>query len=317
MRTFNIILACLFILSLTACSKDDASAPLSEGSISFQQAAGKDTIEIPLGILKDSAIVTGIKAALSGTASSADHWVTFAVDTTKITDYRTRYGSTAQLVPLTSYLFYKPNARIAAGAVVSDSAYLNVGSQTKLAELSTYVLPIVIKSVDGKVEGVATSRVVYLVFKTGKGFISKAGWTIAGSSSQNGSLSPGLIIDADNLATYWASNITQAMPQWVSINFNRDVTFTAMNYYFPTALKYPTMGGYPTSIQIETSMDGITWVNKGVYAGNIVSNIQTLNTGLTTARYLRFTSLAVAKFISGASQSDAVFIGGIALFPVL
>jgi hypothetical protein len=313
MRPFKIVIICSVFVFLTACSKDETSAPLPNDSISFVQAAGKDTIEMPLSILKDSAIVMGIKAALAGTVSSGDHWVTFAVDTNKITDYRARYGAAALLLPVTSYLFYKPDARIQAGASVSDSAQLNIGQQTKLLEYSTYVLPVVIKSVDGKVEGVATSRVIYFVFKTGKPlFVSKVGWTIAGFSSQNGTLAPATIIDDNNLSTYWASNITQTMPQWVSINFNKDVSFLAVNYYLPTALNYPALGGYPTSIQIETSMNGTTWVNKGVFAGNIVSNMQTLNIGLTTARYLRFTSLAVVKY---NAIYDAVFISGISLIP--
>jgi hypothetical protein len=313
MRQFKIVIIFSVIVLLAACSKDKAPAPLPGGSISFLQDLSKDTIEMPLSILKDSAIVLGIKAALGGTVSSGDHWVNFAVDTNKITEYRAKYGSTALLLPTSSYLFFKPDARIAAGSSVSDSAQLNIGQQLKLIEYSTYVLPVVIKSVDGKIEGVATSRVIYFVFKTGKPlFASKVGWTIAGFSSQNGTLAPATILDDNNATTYWASNITQLMPQWVSINFNKDVTFLALNYYLPTALNYPVLGGYPTSIQVETSMNGTTWVNKGVFAGNIVGNTQTLNIGLTTARYLRFTSLGVVKY---NALYDAVFISGISLIP--
>ncbi len=297
---------------LTACSKDDTRTLLPGGSISFQQVAGKDTLEMPLSVLQDSPVVLDIKAVLSGTVSSGEHRVSFAVDTTKITDFRARYGN-ALLLPATSYLFYKPTTLISAGAFVSDPAQLNIGQQTKLTEYSTYVLPVVIKSVDGNAEETATNQVLYYVFKTGKPlFVNKTSWTIAGFSSQNGTLAPTNLLDANNLTTYWVSNITQQMPQWVAINFNKEVTFMALNYYFPTALKYPTSGGYPTSIQIETSMDGTTWVNKGVFAGNLVNNMQTLNTGLTTARYLRFTSLAAVKY---NSAYDAVFISGISLIP--
>jgi hypothetical protein len=312
MRNFNIALFFSFLSLLTACSKNDAPAALAEGTVSFEQVAGRDTIEMPLSILKDSAIVLGIKAALSGTVSPGEHWVTFGVDTNKITDYRARYGGTVLLLPTSSYLFYKPTTRIAAGQSVSDSAYLNIGQQTKLTEYSTYVLPVVIRSVDGKAEGVATNRVIYFVFKTGKPlFVSKLGWTIT-ATSQNGTLAPATILDDNNLTTYWASNITQAMPQSVTINFNRDVSFIAVNYYLPTALNYPALGGYPTSVQIETSMNGTTWVNKGIFAGSIAGNTQMLAIGLTTARYLRFTSLAVVKY---SNLYDAVFISGISLTP--
>ncbi len=312
MRNNYIAIISSLLLLLTACDKDDAPAPLPDDSVSFQLAAGKDTVEMPLSILKDSTVVLGLQAALSGNASPSDHWVNFAVDTTKIVAYRARYGN-ATLLPPTSWLFYKAMTRIAAGTSVSDSAFLNIGQQTKLTEYTTYVLPVVIQSVDGNVDGTATSRVVYYVFKTGKPlFINKTGWTIAGFSSANGSSAATNLLDNNDLTTFWASNIAQSMPQWVSINFNRDITFLAVNYYLPTALKYPTLGGYPTSIQIETSMNGTTWTDKGTFTGNISNNMQTLDVGLTTARYLRFTALAAVKY---SSAYDAVFISGISLVP--
>lgn len=300
------------IAFLTACSKDNTPAALPEGSISFQLAADKDTIEMPLSILKDSAIVIGLQAILSGTSAAADHWVNFGVDTTKIAAYRAKYG-TATLLPSSSWLFYKSMTRISRGISISDSAQLNIGQQTKLVEYTTYVLPVVIESVDGNTDGSGSKRVVYFVFKTGKPlFVNKAGWTIAGFSSINGTSVAANLLDNNNLTTLWASSIAQQMPQWVSISFNKEISFVSLVYYIPPALKYPTLGGYPTSIKIEVSMDGTTWVDKGTFEGNITNNMQTIDLGLTTARYLRFTSLAVVKY---SASYDAVFISGISLVP--
>ncbi|MCC8426879.1 discoidin domain-containing protein [Mucilaginibacter sp. UR6-11] len=308
----NIVIFCSLIALLTACRKENKPAALPNGSISFQYAAGKDTLQMPVSILSDTTLVMTLKAALSGGASSSDHWVNFAVDTTKIALFRAKYGA-AVVLPSSSYFFYKPMTRLPAGASVSDPAQLNIVLETKLTEYTTYVLPVVIQSVDGNTEGPATSRVVYFVFKTGKPlFINKIGWTIAGYSSVFNTFVATNVLDDNNTTTYWTSNITQQMPQWIAINFNRTVTFSALNYYVPTALKYPTLGGYPTSIQIETSMDGTTWVSKGVFAGNIVNNMQTLNTGLVTARYVRFTSLTSVKY---SSTYSAIFISGISLVP--
>jgi len=307
-----IVIFCSLTVMLTACRKQSGPAVLPDGSISIQYAAGKDTIQMPLSILSDTALVMKLTAALSGNTSSTDHWVNFAVDTTKITAFSAKYG-TALLLPRSSYFFYKPTTRLAAGASVSDPSQLNIVQETKLTEYSTYVLPVVIRSVDGKTEGAATSRVIYLVFKTGRPlFIKKTGWTIAGFSSVAGTLAATNVLDADNLTTYWASSISEQMPQWIAINFNRDITFSALAYYIPPALNYPAYGGYPTSIKIETSMDGINWVSKGVFAGNIANNMQTINTGLTTARYLRFTSLASVKYYATYS---IVLISGISLLP--
>jgi hypothetical protein len=312
MYKIHIIIFCSLIVLLAACKKQSGPADLPNGSVSFQYAAGKDTLQMPLSILSDTALVFKLNAALSGSASSTDHWVSFAVDTTKMAVYRAKYGA-ALTLPGSSYFFYKPITRLPAGTSVSDPALFNIVLETKLTEYSTYVLPVVIQSVDGKVEGPATSRVVYFVFKTGKPlFINKTGWTIAGFSSVFNTFIATNILDDDNLNTYWTSNITLQMPQWIAINFNKAVTFSAVNYYLPPLLKYPTQGGYPTSIQIETSMDGTNWVSNGVYTGNIANNMQTLNTGIITARYLRFTSLASVKY---ASTYSAIFISGISLVP--
>ncbi|WEK36329.1 MAG: discoidin domain-containing protein [Candidatus Pseudobacter hemicellulosilyticus] len=311
MRNYISILFSFMVL-LAACTKDEDAVVLPNGSISFRYPADKDTLEMPVSILKDTTLVIGLQAALSGEVSGADHWISFAVDTTKILGYRAKYGN-ALVLPATSYLFYRSTTSLSAGNTVSDSAKINIGQQTKLTEYSTYVLPVVIQSVDGQPDGPHTTRVIYLVFKTGKPlFVNKAGWTIHEFSSVNGASVATNILDDNNLTTFWASNIAQTMPQWVTINFNRDVDFLALNYYMPTALRYPTLGGYPTSIRIETSMDGVNWEDKGTYAGNIVNNMQTLETGETTARYLRFTSLASVLY---SSAYEAIFISGISLIP--
>ena len=316
MRNIYITILCSFLALLAACSKDNHSmpAPLPDGSVSFNLAAGKDTIEMPLSILSDSAIVIGFKAALSGKASDADHWVNFSVDTTRIADFRALYGD-AMLLPKTSWLFYKGMTRIPAGQTLSDSAQINIGLQTKLMEYSTYVLPIVIQSVDGSTEGAAAERTVFLVFKTGKPLvISRLGWTIEAFSSSFSSFHATNLIDNQDLTTYWANDITQTMPQSVTINFNRTIIFSGVNYFLPNLLVYPTHGGYPTSIKIETSEDGADWTEQGIYAGNIdiATRMQTLPTGLITARYLRFTVLECVKYVN---VYEAVFIGGISLMP--
>ncbi len=311
MRKLYISAVCSLMVLLAACSKEEVRVSLPEGSVSFQQNGGKDTLQMPVSILKDSLTVLELKVDLKGTTSSQEHWVNLAIDSTKLNEYRSKYGS-ATLLPASAYLFYKPTMRIAANGTMSEPAVLNIGAQTKLMEYTTYVLPIVIKSVDGNLDA-APGKVFYYVFKTGKPlFINKVGWAIAGFSSQFNAFVATNLLDNNTTTTYWTSNITQTMPQWVSINFNRDVTFTGVTFSLPTALIFPTQGGYPTSIKIETSMNGTTWVDKGTFAGNIVNKTQTLNTGITTARYLRFTCLAAIKY---ANTYDAIFISDISLVP--
>ena len=304
------LLFCLLIVLATACTKNET--PLPDNSISIQGFSTKDTLVTPLPVKRDSLFVMGLTTKLSGVTSSVDHWVSFSVDSTKIDAYRAKYGD-AILLPSQSYFFYKSTCKIAANTTLSDSVQINIIKEINLKGYSTYVLPITIQSVDGKTENSIGNQTLYLVFKTGKpAFILRDGWTIQGASSYYSTFLPAKAIDADDANTYWTTALTSPMPQWIVINFNSSQTFSAVNYFVPPLLKYPTLGGYPTSIQIETSMDGTTWVNKGIFAGNIVNNTQTLNVGLTTAKYLRFTSLASVKY---SNTYTAIFISGIGLIP--
>jgi hypothetical protein len=318
MRKLNLVCMFLLIIVLMACKKEGTVTALPDGSISFDVPSTSDVIEMPTEILANVTTTLQMKAALMGNTSTESHNITFSVDTSKISGYIAKYGS-ALVLPTSTYLFYKPLVKLAAGESKSESALLNIGQQMTLKEYSTYVLPVVIKAVDGKTDGAATGRVIYYVFKTGKPFfVNKSGWTITASSQNNATTNAATgLLDANNTGTYWLSAPTASMPQWVNINFNRDVDITQLIYYFPTALSYPKNGAYPTSMQIETSMDGTIWVNRGLFTGSIVNTEgtfqQTLDMGGTIkARYLRFTVLSCVKY---AATFDAVAIAGISLKP--
>jgi len=304
------LLFCWLILLGAACTKNEA--PLPDHSISIQGFSNKDTLVTPLPVKRDSLFVMGLTSNLSGVTSKVDHWVRFSIDSTKIDTYRAKYGE-CLLLPAQSYFFYKSICKIAANATLSDSIQINIIKETNLKGYTTYVLPISIQAVDGNTENKIGNQTMYFVFKTGKpSFILRDGWTIQSVSSYYSTFLSTKAIDVDDANTYWTTALTSPMPQWIVISFNSSQTFSAVNYFIPPLLKYPTQGGYPTSIQIETSMDGTTWVNKGIFVGNIVNNTQTLPVGLTTAKYLRFTSLASVKY---SSAYTCIFISGIGLIP--
>ncbi len=300
------------IVGTVGCQKEKQVSVLPEESVVFADLGNKDTVQVPLSILKDSAIVRNILLALQSDRGSNGHQVSLAIDTTKLLEYTSRYG-VASLLPRSSYLFYKKDVKIPVGGKFSEPAELNIGLQTKLKEYSTYVLPVVIHSVDGKIGNGATERTLYLVFKTGKPlFINRQGWSIAAFSSQQGTFAPANVIDNNDSDTYWASNVMEKMPQWLTIDFKKEITFTGLSYYLPTILNYPSQGGYPTSFQVEVSSDGNTWTDKGIYTDDIAKNQQTVILGETKAHYLRFSVLSAVKY---AKTYDAVFISGISLIP--
>ena len=315
----NILAICTVVLLLMACKKEESGGEtLAEGRVAFDLPASTDVVARSLDIRSISLLTMEMKAALQGDVSPDVHYVTFATDTPKIADYRTKYGNSALLLPTASYLYYKPTVAIAAGTNVSEAAVLNLSFQTLLKARSSYVLPLTIAAVDGVMQDPKTRKVVYYVFNTGEAlYVDHTGYTLtATASSVNGTNVAGRAVDASTLGTYWLSNITQSLPQWVSIDFGRNVTFSGLDYFFPTAVVYATVGGNTTSAKIETSADNVTWTDKGTYAVDIknTERKQTLNLpSLTTARYLRFTVLAAAPFLSGGISYSVGFVGGIVL----
>jgi len=312
------VLAIFAILLLAACKKDAADREtLAEGRVTFDLPATTEVVARSLDIKNVTLLSMEMKAAMQSGTSSDDHYVTFATDTTKIADYRTKYGSSALLLPTSTYLYYKPTVAISAGSTTSEPAVLNLSYQTALRAHSTYVLPLVIAAVDGQVQDPKTRRVVYYVFNTGDAlYVDHTGYTLtATASSTSGTNVAGRAVDAATGTTYWASATTASLPQWVSINFGRDVTFSGLDYFFPTAVT-PTLGGYTTSAKVETSSNGTTWTDKGTYTVDVnnAAKKQTIDLpSVTTARYLRFTVLTSTPYVSGASTYSIGFVGGIVL----
>lgn len=310
---------CTVVFLLMACKKDKSGREtLAEGRLTFDLPSSTDVVANAFDIRNTTLVSVEMKAALQGDVSSDIHYVTFATDTTKIADYRVKYGNSALLLPTANYLYYKPTVAIAAGTKVSEAGVLNLSFQTSLRARTAYVLPLVIASVDGVVQDPKTRKVIYYVFNTGEAaYIDHTGYTLtATASSSLGVNVPSRAVDAATGTTFWASSNTTVLPQWVSIDFGRNVTFPSFDYFFPTAVT-PAIGGYTTSAKVETSSDNITWVDKGTYAIDIDNALkrQTITMpSLTTARYLRFTILAATPYKASATITYNIgFVSGILL----
>lgn len=307
------------VVLLTACKKDEARREaLPEGLLTFDLPTSQDVVERTLNIREVSLLTMEMKAALPGAASSDVHYATFAPDTTKIANYKLKYGSNAILLPAQTYLYYKSTVAIPAGSNLSEAAVLNLSFQTLLRPRSTYVLPLAITSVDGQLQDPVTRRVVYYVFKTGEAlYVDHTGYTpIATASSTSGTNTAARAVDVNNATTYWASATTAALPQWLNIDYGREFTFAGLDLYFPTSVNYTTMGGDPTSAKVEVSSNGTTWTDKGTYTVNVRNTDRKQTIILpspTSARYLRFTVLSGAPYVAGAVSYSLTFVGGILL----
>lgn len=314
----NILAICTMVLLLMACKKEAGREALQDDRVTFDLPTSIDVIERTIDIKQVELLSLEMKAALTGAASSDVHYVTFAPDTTKIEEYRLKYGNSALLLPTTTYLYYKSTVAIPAGTNVSEPAILNFSFQTSLKPRTTYVLPLAITSIDGIPQDPVTRKVVYYVFNTGDAlYVDHTGYTLtATASSTLGTNTPARAVDAATGTTFWASSNTAVLPQWVSIDFGRDVTFSGLDYFFPTAVT-PTIGGYTTSAKVETSSDNTTWVDQGTYAVDVnnTQKKQTINMpSLTTARYLRFTILSATPYVASATVTYNIgLVGGIVL----
>lgn len=316
----NILAISTAVLLFAACKEDRIGrAMLPDGSVDFNLPATQEVVERDLEIKSVSVISIEMKAALAGAASSDLHYVTFATDTTQIATYRQKYGNSALLLPTRSYLFYKQTVAINAGTSLSEAAVLNLGFQTTLRPYSTYVLPITITAVDGKTLDPTTRRVVYYVFKTQDPlYVDHTGFTpfTATASSVNGANVANRVADGNNLGTYWLSNVTQTLPQWVNIDFKRQLNFSGLDLFHTTAINYATAGGDPTSAKVETSLDGISWVDRGTYTVNVRNNDRKHTITFpsqATGRYVRLTVLTANNYVAGTASYNVAFVGEILL----
>ncbi len=310
-KKYGFLVCCFIVLLFAACSKDSITE-LSTGSVSIQgYSSTTDTLVKEMPLVTDSVITFKLGAMLNGQPATSDHYIRFAVDTSKIALYREKYGD-AFLLPDISYFFFKSDCYIRAGSTLSDSIAMNIVQENSLRPYSTYVLPLVIQSVNGQKNAVAPGEVMYLVFKAGKAsVIGKAEWKIVSVSSE---WEPGMAVEAiDNILTTggWASDPYGSMPQNIVIDFGYPVTFSAVTDH-PRYYEIGQQGGVPTKVKIELSMDGTSWTDKGTFDLEHLEEQVIDMGGECTAQYMRFTVLE-ATLMFGAYE--AVYLTEIGLNP--
>lgn len=318
--TVNILAIGMGILLLTACKKDESKREqLTEGRVTFDLPASSDIVQQDINIKEVSLLSMEMKAALTGGTSSDSHYVTFAPDTTKLAIYKEKYGNGALLLPSLNYLFYKSTVAIHAGSSISEPAVLNLSFQNLLRPRSTYVLPLAITAVDGIVQDPGTRKVVYYVFKTGDAlYVDHTGYTVtATASSTTGTNTAARTVDANNTTTFWASGLNpEVLPQWLRIDYGRELTFTGFDLFYPTSVVYTTTGGDPNSAKVEISSDGTTWQDYGTYTVNVRNTERKQIVIFPTAakaRYIRVTVLGAAPYMAGTTAHNVVLVSGIML----
>jgi hypothetical protein len=298
-RTYILLL--VVTAAAISCKKNTEAPMLAPGAVYIKEAVATDTLSAPkLSTDKDTIFTFKLEAAVKVAAASGSHTAILGVDTSEMSAYRAKYGNMAVL-PSSCYFIPFANCNIPIGATESNAAEINIVNQTALRPGTTYVLPVVVKNVDGQTPGtIGQDQVIYLLIKTtGIDYgspISKASWKIVSfSSTAYASLFGAANVLDNNMASYWESGLGTPMPQFVTIDMGQSYNLKAVTYQ-----NYPNFskGGNPTQIMIELSTNGTTWVNSGTFADTAPSSIvkNLLITPVTPARYIRFTVLQATTY---------------------
>ena len=293
MKRIRILIGVCLLAFFSACSKHTVFPAIPPDSISFQGVPAIDTMVSLVSVTKDTVITVDIKTVSMQPVAQDTH-VVIATDTLAMATYHAKYGD-ALLLPSNAYFFFRPDAYIPAGSKQSDAAEINVVKESKLEPDTTYVLPLNIQSVDNQTADPRSEHALFLVIRTGHGtYISKRGWTIASVSSEYpGGPATNLLDNSDD--TFWMNDFVAsdgAMPQQVTIDFGAQLTFSDVEYSTSSA-NFNAGVGFPTRLEIELSDDGLKWTDKGNFEGPTSDAPQVIPIGTSTARFLRFTVLAV------------------------
>lgn len=309
----------LLLISISACQKEDSGRVLlPDNSVKFDMPETEDVVANELDVREVSLLTLEMRAVLTSPPSSGVHYVTFAPDTTKLAAYQQKYGD-ATLLPAQNYLYYKPTVAISSGNTVSESGVLNLSFQTTLKANSTYVLPLAVMYVDGQLQDPTTRSVVYYVFNTGDAlYVDHTGYTVtATASSTAGTNTASRVVDANNTTTFWASGLLpEVLPQWLQVDYGREITFSGLDLFYPTSVNYATTGGDPNLAKVEVSSDGANWEDIGTYRVD-VRNDQRKHSVIfpspVNGQYLRFTILDAAPYVAGTASHNVTLVSGIML----
>lgn len=299
-RTFVIL--CIIAIATISCKKSQVEPLLAPNGVYIKDALTTDTAKtIKLSTAKDSLVTIKLVAAVAQAAGSGIHTVVFGVDTSQMAAYRVKYGN-ATVLPASSYFIPFTSSNIAAGATESNTAEINIVTETALLPSTTYVLPVVIKSVDGQSPKATGSKgqIIYLLFRAvGIDYgtpISKTSWSIVSYSTTNSTTTyPAAYVLDNKPGTQWVSLISAPMPQYVTIDMAQSYNLKAVTFQEWASF---ASGANPTQIMIELSTDGSNWTNAGTYndasPGTAIKSLKLSK--VTPARYIRFTVLKASVY---------------------
>jgi len=293
-----LLLACFILLYGCKDKIELPNQPLDRYILVYMPEAVNGPVVKTLKIT-DSVQTVTYGAVIGGQGyPGADVPVSFMVNKAKVDSFNVANKTSYPVLPDGSYTLSSTNSVIPKGQVstVPLSIAFKTNGAGAMAALKTYVLPVSISSTSAKVnENLRTTFYVVKAQPDLKNYsnFDRTPWQVIGFSSQEakgeGANNGRAIFALDgSTATYWHtqwSGASPVPPHYLII----DMGTAQMLHGLSFVGRQGTGGGKPNEVNVQISIDNITWTDAGTFTLQNNQNLQSqfLPNGFQNARYFK------------------------------
>jgi hypothetical protein len=237
--------------------------------------------------------------------------VDFAINPALVDSFNLKNNTNYKALPASSFSFTQTAAVIQKGKLTTEPLELKIrtGGTNAIDVLTDYLLPITIAAPKSNINVNEDLRTTYFLIRSQPNIndypdYSRTGWTIAGFSSEEPAEAQwgngGEAIHAldDNTSTFWHSqwqNASPGPPHYIIVNMG--ATKTLHGLWFID--RQNDQEGKPKEVQVQVSIDGITWTDAGAFTlENTKATQKQFLSGFKPAKYFKviFTSSYDASY---------------------
>lgn len=209
--------------------------------------------------------------------------VTFTIDATLAEAYNVAHKTNYLVLPEGSYVLSDKNAVIPKGKLSTEPLHISLKTKGTGAmdALKTYILPISMSAPDATItNGLGTTYFIVTAQPDLKDYpdIDRKSWKIIDRSSEEangeGQNNGKAIFAIDGeINTYWHSqwqNGQAVPPHFLTIDMGERKTLHGLGFI----ARQTDANGKPNEVNVQTSLDNITWVNAGTFNLQDNKNLQ-------------------------------------------
>lgn len=318
-KIFAILISAVLLLESCSDKVTLPPQPLSDYEKIYMPQAVNNPVKKVL-LVSDTAQPVVYGANYGGQDYPAqDIAVDFAINPVLVDSFNKKNNTSYKTLPAGSYSFTQTSAVIQKGKLATQPLELKIstGGPNAINVLTDYLLPVTLTAVKSSIKVNEDLRTTYFVIRSQPNIndysdYNRTGWTIAGFSSEEPAEAQwgngGQAIHAldDNTGTFWHSawaNSSPGPPHYIIVNMNETKTLHGLWFIG----RQNDQEGKPKDVQVQVSMDGITWTDAGAFTleNTKATQKQFLN-GFKTAKYFKviFTSSYNASYCHLAELGD-------------